>query len=331
MQRLWVWALKTPSWVFFLIAAALGWFGNEQRVALAQHLAGQTNLAEAPSALILGADWGLRDAMSFLAGATGNIPVTLALFFLPSAGFVLLGLLRLVARRRRPNSATAAGGALSASNGDATDEVILGTEAPAAGSPDFIRALVQRDLRNKEQKVKAKSHRSAVSAQLQQAMRNGKPPGSVSFRLAFLVIPTVLALMTLASFPDEARSLALNLASHSKEMLPPDVYSFGAVVLAKLADGQKLIADSLLSVPFLQSPNVLAIKAAAFDAITALNLAVLQITGLPVLLCAPLLALGLLGLRKFLKHREVQSFAEGREDPFERLLKRRRQNVGVNA
>ena len=94
--------------------------------------------------------------------------------------------------------------------------------------------------------------------------------------------------------------------------------------MAKLAEVQKFAAERLLDVPFLQSPGFLAIKNNATRTLISLDRAAWNATGLPLILLAALLALGLLGLRVLLKHREQQIFAVGREDPFERLLKRRR-------
>tara|TARA_R110002096_G_scaffold175308_3_gene351122 strand:+ start:2617 stop:3633 length:1017 start_codon:yes stop_codon:yes gene_type:complete len=331
MHRLLVWISRAPFWAYFLVAAALGWFGNEQRVVQGPYATtGIFSLAEAVPPRVAPAGRIAVQGTPTLVVAANKAPMPPGWNFLPAAGFALLGLLRLLLGRfRRPQGATHAEpepvAIASAMDAATTAEL-------ADGSPDFIRAISQRHLQRAEQTKKGSAQKSATDASLDRVMRKQKSPKTKSFRMSFVLVPGLLISAVLAYFPGQkggviggkVQVFADAVVGYSEDLLPPRVFGIGEEVMAKLAEVQKFAAERLLDVPFLQSPGFLAIKNNATRTLISLDRAAWNATGLPLILLAALLALGLLGLRVLLKHREQQIFAVGREDPFERLLKRRR-------
>ena len=108
MHRLLVWISRAPFWAYFLVAAALGWFGNEQRVVQGPYATtGIFSLAEAVPPRVAPAGRIAVQGTPTLVVAANKAPMPPGWNFLPAAGFALLGLLRLLLGRfRRPQGAT---------------------------------------------------------------------------------------------------------------------------------------------------------------------------------------------------------------------------------
>lgn len=276
-----------------------------------------------------------------LAAAADQKGLALIPGFLPAAGLVLLGLLRLIggglaARAGRARAARTTV-PVAAHPEDTAPEHVRRSE----DTPDFIKALSRH---HRPQPAKAKRGLWCLKAPDQRAnLGNQKLPRADTGRALLVWVPVLLILAGLTGvtlhrggvFGEAGQNLVATVAGatahYSTEYLPPQIIGLGGEALVKLSEGQAAAASALEGVAFLQLPEVLTLRDRAIAAVTSMDLMVWRATGLPLIVFAALLALILLVLRVSLKQRRPESYAAGREDPFDRLLQRRRKDAAGRA